>query len=70
MATVGFRCGKCGGAVGEDGRILTSAEHVCIAPRPILHEEPLEDITPAEQFLRAVERRDALIRERRTPHGA
>jgi hypothetical protein len=70
MATVASRCGKCGGAIGEDGRTLTSAELVVAPTKRTAHEDPLEDITPAEQFLRAVERRDALIRERPTSDGA
>jgi len=68
------RCALCGGVVGKDGRTLearTVASIVPSAPRaPIVSkDDPSEDLPPGERYSRAVERRDALVRDRRVSKG-
>jgi hypothetical protein len=69
------RCAQCGGPVGKDGQTLQGRRMASIAPSPPRaamspsKDDPLEDQVLAERYARAVERRDALIRDRRMSKG-
>jgi hypothetical protein len=67
-------CALCGGPVGEDGRTLASTPLVRMEPRQAAAfassappaDDPLQHLTPVERYARAIERRNILIRDRRT----
>ena len=67
-------CALCGGPVGEDGRTLASTPLVPMKPRQAAAfassappaDDPLQHLTPVERYARAIERRNTLIRDRRT----
>jgi hypothetical protein len=67
-------CALCGGPVGEDGRTLASTPPVRMEPRKAAafasparpDDDPLQHLTPVERYARAIERRNTLIRDRRT----
>ena len=69
------RCARCGGPVDKDGRTLdarTGASIALLPPRAPLslpNDDSSEDLPPGERYARAVERRDALIRDRRMSKG-
>ena len=75
-------CALCGGPVGKDGRTLEARTVASIAPSaprgpmaskpraPMASkDDPSEDLPPGERYSRAVERRDALVRDRRISKG-
>lgn len=66
-------CAQCGGPVDEDGRSLTPAPPVRMERRAAAttpprqpDDDPLQHLTPGERYARAIERRNTLIRDRRT----
>ena len=71
MADKESRCALCGGPVDASGQAaaVTAFSPSRVPPVPLRIPEPEDDslahLTPGERFARAVERRDALIRDRR-----
>ena len=68
-------CAICGGPVGKDGRTLTPLRQLpqqvaaVAATVNVRDDDPYAHLTPGERFSRAIERRDALIRDRRNGGG-
>ena len=59
------RCATCGGAVDHDGRTfapltrpLTPRPASPVRPTPVIDDDPLPHLSPAERFNQAIERRD------------
>ena len=82
MTDTNPRCTLCGGLVGKDGQTLDARTVASIAPSapnaqmaskaraPMASkDDPSEDLPPGERYSRAVERRDALVRDRRISKG-
>ena len=77
MASKDFCCAACGGPIGEDGHTLAFSEQVrhrapaesIAAKKHVVDDDPFKHLSPAERFARAIERRDALIRDRRMSTG-
>ena len=69
-------CPFCGGPVNVNGHTLVPVapplptRHVPASPAPPPDNDPASEMTPTERFARAIERRDALIRDRRIAGGA
>jgi hypothetical protein len=70
------RCALCGGPIDVNGHTLVRfaqpppTRHVGASPvAPADNDDPASEMTPHERFARAIERRDALIRDRRTAGG-
>jgi hypothetical protein len=64
------RCALCGGPVDQDGRAVASVAYLrrrAPMSRPV--DDPSADLSPGERYARAVERRNALIRDRRMSKG-
>ena len=63
-------CGLCGGPVDEKGQTLAPAASLPQRPDPVAPQaqlsgdDPLAHLTPGERFTRAIQRRDALVRDR------
>jgi hypothetical protein len=76
MSDHDLRCSQCGGPVGKDGRTLapvaSSPPRVAPVAPPVAvpkddpSDDPSADLPAGERFARAIERRDALIGDRRT----
>src|SRR4029453_6083430 len=71
------RCRVCGGPVDDNGHSLLPvdplppARHLTPSPPAPRETDPASDeMKPTERFARAIERRDALIRDRRIAGGA
>jgi len=68
------RCRVCGGPVHLNGQSLipvtpaVQTKHLPVNPAP--DNGPESSMTPNERFARAIERRDALVRDRRIAQGA
>jgi hypothetical protein len=66
------RCPQCGGPVDLDGHTLIRVarplptRHLRASPAAPPDDDPAWTMTPNERFARAIERRDALLRDRRT----
>ena len=64
-------CLLCGGPVDGKGQTLAPAASLPHLPKPVAPkaqlsgDDPLAHLTPGERFARAVDRRDALVRDRR-----
>ena len=70
------RCRLCGGPVNVNGQSLVPVapalrtRHLPASPAAPPDKDPEWGMTPNERFARAIERRDTLIRDRRTSGGA
>ena len=64
-------CALCGGPVDEKGRTVVARPPVPARVKSVgsvsqlQGDDPLAHMTPGERFARAVDRRDALVRDRR-----
>lgn len=67
-------CALCGGPVDDDGQALPFASPVRVERRRVAtfsrpthaDDDTLKHLTPGERYAQAIERRNALIRDRRT----
>jgi hypothetical protein len=66
-------CALCGAPVGADGQALPFASKVHERRRTATvtratqpDDDPLKDLTPVERYAQAIDRRNALIHDRRT----
>ena len=68
------RCRVCGGPVNVNGQSLVPValrtRHFPASPAPPADNDPDMGMTPNERFARAIERRDTMVRDRRTAGGA
>ena len=70
------QCRVCGGPVDDNGHTLLPVDPLPrhrlepTLPSPPDNDSSSDDMTPAERFARAIDRRDALIRDRRIAGGA
>ena len=70
------RCPFCGGPIDVNGLTLApvtrslTTTHRPASPAASPDDDPASEMTPNERFARAIERRDAMIRDRRTAGGA
>lgn len=70
------QCPFCGGPIDVNGVTLAPVTRpLTTAPRPAnaaasQDNDSASEMTPNERFARAIERRDAMIRDRRTAGGA